>query len=579
MIFFSFLCLCSVFLALANASSRPRTSLKPRARGAATKGGKKRRNSVVTSSAVLSSEDSVSAVSSTTSKDEKKWGLGLVSLKLSIVFGGSITVGALLFKSLKKWKAAKGKAAKGSLNRFKLSDTKISGGIDSHQDFMSIMSSKEEALQGGTLSSLKGKYTILVFDCDASLGDAADKKARIEYFSLMQNLTSTASARDNNPMEVLYIPGKGNKSIMDTDDGSSTWKYISSNGKTGGPDVSAAIRDKFRVKPEELRIVVLGEDQEVVSENALDLLRINPMGMPWKAQLLIDFIRLGGFHEGNGGEISKKSNLSGKCSALYFSASWCQPCKTFTPKLVKAYEESIEKGLDTEVLFVSLDHEEEAFDEYRSKMPFPCVPFKDTRRALLQMGLAIKSIPALVVLDKDGQVITSAGVTKVTTTESLEDSCTPPSDVVDLSDGSLVETLQRHAVCVALSEGCAPEEKIKVRKIMHELSINITKPLKLPRSTREDLLFCVIETKGKLSEALRTLSGLSAVVDTNLKASEADVVVLDLSNEEFAALQGLEKSNDDLELKSKIENFAKKYIRFGLSMNALKVAEGEKLQQ
>jgi len=127
------------------------------------------------------------------------------------------------------------------------------------------------------------------------------------------------------------------------------------------------------VKPEELRIVVLGEDQQVVSENALDLLRINPMGMPWKTQSLIDFIRLGGFHEGSGGEVSKDVDLRGKRTALYFSASWCAPCKTFTPKLIKAYEDSKAKGLDNELLFVSLDQEEEAFDEYRSKMPWPCV--------------------------------------------------------------------------------------------------------------------------------------------------------------------------------------------------------------
>ncbi len=64
---------------------------------------------------------------------------------------------------------------------------------------------------------MKGKYTILIFDCDTTLGDVADKKAREDYFALMQNLTATAATRDDNPMEVLYVPGKGNKSMMDAD--------------------------------------------------------------------------------------------------------------------------------------------------------------------------------------------------------------------------------------------------------------------------------------------------------------------------------------------------------------------------
>ena len=235
-------------LAIANASQRPSGSSRPRR--PAGKGGK-RKSGARQRSKVTVPEDSAESsaevdISPSSISGSKKW--GLVS-KLPVALGGTITVGALAWGGLKKWKAAKAtnsdsdrlikkaKPGKGKTGALK---------IDSHQDFLSIISSKEDAFKGGEVASIKGKYTLLIFDCDASLGDAADKKARIDYFGLMQNLTATAAAREGNAMEVVYVPGKGNKSIMESDDGSSAWKYISSSGKTGGPDVSAAIRDKVR---------------------------------------------------------------------------------------------------------------------------------------------------------------------------------------------------------------------------------------------------------------------------------------------------------------------------------------------
>jgi thiol-disulfide isomerase/thioredoxin len=41
---------------------------------------------------------------------------------------------------------------------------------------------------------------------------------------------------------------------------------------------------------------------------------------------------------GKGGKEVAVSSLQGKVVALYFSASWCGPCKAFTPALTSLYE-------------------------------------------------------------------------------------------------------------------------------------------------------------------------------------------------------------------------------------------------
>ena len=47
--------------------------------------------------------------------------------------------------------------------------------------------------------------------------------------------------------------------------------------------------------------------------------------------------------DAKGTEVSKEA-LAGKTIGIYFSASWCQPCKKFTPQLVEAYHAAMADG-------------------------------------------------------------------------------------------------------------------------------------------------------------------------------------------------------------------------------------------
>lgn len=112
----------------------------------------------------------------------------------------------------------------------------------------------------------------------------------------------------------------------------------------------------------------------------------------------------------NNGDKVKIDSLKGKKIGLYFSASWCGPCKRFTPNLVDVYDEISPKG-EFEIIFVSADEDDESFNGYFSKMPWLAIPFSDSgTRDHLDELFKVMGIPSLVILDENGKVLTADGV-------------------------------------------------------------------------------------------------------------------------------------------------------------------------
>ena len=151
----------------------------------------------------------------------------------------------------------------------------------------------------------------------------------------------------------------------------------------------------------------------------------------------------------DGTEHDTKTALAGKTVGIYFSAHWCPPCRQFTPSFARAYERLTgEMGKDFEVVFVSSDRDEAAFDEYRGEMPWLALPFsaRDVK-AKLSATFKVNGIPALVVLDETGATVTTDGRRAALDVEKFP--WTPPTVAEVLGDAFARNDAEKTAVTLS----------------------------------------------------------------------------------------------------------------------------------
>ena len=86
---------------------------------------------------------------------------------------------------------------------------------------------------------------------------------------------------------------------------------------------------------------------------------------------------------------------------LYFSASWCPPCQSFSPILKSFYALASDQ---IEIVYISSDQSIHQFDEYYGKMTWLSLPTSGTKeiKNALASSMKINGIPALIVMTKDG---------------------------------------------------------------------------------------------------------------------------------------------------------------------------------
>ncbi|MCE0497754.1 MAG: redoxin domain-containing protein [Methylacidiphilales bacterium] len=106
------------------------------------------------------------------------------------------------------------------------------------------------------------------------------------------------------------------------------------------------------------------------------------------------------------------SKLAGvKYFAFYYSASWCPPCRAFTPDLVTFYNNFKPAHADFELIFVGQDQSDGDMVNYMKgdSMPWPAVWFQDNDSpevgAKRYLG---PGIPDLVLVDANGNVLANS---------------------------------------------------------------------------------------------------------------------------------------------------------------------------
>lgn len=97
--------------------------------------------------------------------------------------------------------------------------------------------------------------------------------------------------------------------------------------------------------------------------------------------------------------------------AVLFSASWCKPCRHFSPTL-KRWATSLNSGgrQRVAVVLISSDRDVVNFREYVGNTPSDlAVPFQSDAAEKLTNSWGIAEVPTLVLLDRSGKVLTQKG--------------------------------------------------------------------------------------------------------------------------------------------------------------------------
>ena len=99
-----------------------------------------------------------------------------------------------------------------------------------------------------------------------------------------------------------------------------------------------------------------------------------------------------------------------KLFALYFSASWCGPCRRFTPQLVEFYQQAAQTHPELEIVFISADRSPAAMANYMRQdgMTWPALSFERKEQETELTRYAGSGIPDLVLLDSGGQVLSDS---------------------------------------------------------------------------------------------------------------------------------------------------------------------------
>ncbi|KAK3089054.1 hypothetical protein FSP39_000468 [Pinctada imbricata] len=113
----------------------------------------------------------------------------------------------------------------------------------------------------------------------------------------------------------------------------------------------------------------------------------------------------------NRGKVEALPAIQNRVIGLYFSAGWCPPCQQFTPLLKSLHEELEERKCPFQVVFISFDKTENDMEEYFTEKhgDWLAIPFKDPLIEELKSRYEVNAVPKLIIVQEDGEVITTKG--------------------------------------------------------------------------------------------------------------------------------------------------------------------------
>lgn len=109
-----------------------------------------------------------------------------------------------------------------------------------------------------------------------------------------------------------------------------------------------------------------------------------PAAVPGEVPDYMKTLKISALIDSTGAAVAKPPNTP--IVALYFSASWCPPCRAFSPVLS---DFAAKHATDITVIFVSMDNSEAEMMRFIGGKAFLAIPFSD--RTLRQSVRAVRS--------------------------------------------------------------------------------------------------------------------------------------------------------------------------------------------
>lgn len=306
----------------------------------------------------------------------------------------------------------------------------------------------------------------------------------------------------------------------DTKGFKSYFDHVSYNYAVAPGPVSDSLSKKFKIQgiPSIFVFDVNNNMQVITSEGRMHIMKdSNATNFPWKPRSMWEVLGDVAARNGNKAFVDKDNNSmsfaelkSKKGVGLYFSASWCPPCKGFTPKLADWYNSKHQKE-DIEIIFVSSDRDEKSYKEYLSHMPWKGLAFNEKKaKEELDAIFKVEGIPTLVFIDGEGNTLTTDGRSKVIS--SPDNFPWPPSPVDPLDDAS--EYLNDETVAILFTEYCTDNNNLeKCEKAFKQVAQQYFDANSKKPSTK--MRFAIATEGDEIADRVRNFLGKSHMSDKN----------------------------------------------------------------
>ncbi|EFA04807.1 nucleoredoxin [Tribolium castaneum] len=337
-------------------------------------------------------------------------------------------------------------------------------------------------------------------------------------------------------------------------------------------DLKTRLSRRYRIKSGVPTLVLLDRDGGTISVSAQDRLLEDPLGssFPWRPrpvdQVLKDVVLQ------KGGTFSKEhpctkpefrySDLPDAVRGFYFSANWCPPCRAFTPQLAEVYRLIRKKEPGFEIVFVSSDRSAESFEAYVEGMPWLVVPWQQAGvRAELAQLYGIRGIPTLLLLDRNGHIITMDARTELAEDPMAQNFPWKPRAVNILTE-RFANKLHDYPAIVLFVDGEETELQFAESVLSpaadsyykkHNINFNSAPEDFFSNCEDDHYLQFLIGLDSETSDILRDLIGLDDVVPL--------LVGIDIPNRRFAVMEyGVEITVDSVS--DFVERFQKGEVKF-----------------